>query len=235
MNGTLVASLLRHRLTSPFRMGLLILAGGSSVLIALAIRSLAPLDSLAGALALLFAAGAIGQDLGSGVLQLTFSRPLTRRSYVVSRWVAAVAGAWAVHTLLLALAGAGLAARGVPLSALSLPVRVLEAGMAVSATCAVLVAFSSLARGLGDLGLYAVSMFAPWVLAQVARARGEAWLERVATELGRTFHPPVALGFLVHGGRVPWDALAAWAATLPLFLGLAIAVMNRREISYGEG
>lgn len=233
MNPVLVLSLLRQRLTSPMRVTIIVLTAGMSVLMAVALRSFAPLDNLAGVLALVFAAGAIGQDLASGVLQLTFARPLTRRSYVLSRWGGAVAGAWLAHSLVLGLCAVLLAIRGVPMDAL--PVRMLEAGLGIAATAAVLVGFSSLVRGLGDLALYGASLFIPALLAQVARARGELWLERAAAEVGRTVQPDLRLGFLLHGGPVPWSALATWASTAVLFLAIAITVMNRREVSYGDG
>jgi len=38
-------------------------------------------------LTLILAAGIIGQDVSSGVLQLVLARPVTRREYVVSRWL----------------------------------------------------------------------------------------------------------------------------------------------------
>ncbi len=234
MNRTLFSALLRQRLTSPMRMGILFLAGSSSVLMSLVMRSLAPIENLAWTLSLLFAAGAIGQDLSSGVMQLTFSRPLTRQSYVVSRWASVVAGAWGAHTLLVLLASTGMALRGVPISQIPMGFVIVESGIAIAATCAVIVGFSSLVRGLGDLALYAAFMILPSIVAQLARAQGQFWLERLCEELGRTVHPELKLSFLVNGGAIPWSAIAGWSATIPLFLGLAITVMNRREISYGD-
>lgn len=215
-------------------MGLGTLMAISSVAFGLAMRSLAPLESLAGTLALVFGAGAIGQDLASGVLQLTFSRPQTRQSYVLSRWAAAAIGAWSLHTVLVLLAWVGIAMRGEARPFVLVVTLVIESGMIIAATTAVIVGFSSLVRGLGDLALFAASVVACSLGAQLARARGMSVLERVFLELGRTVQPDIKLNFLVHGDPVPWAPLAAWAATIPLFLGIAIAVMNRREISYGD-
>lgn len=234
MNPTLLLASLRQRFTSPIRMALAALLSLSSIGIGMAMRSLAPLESLAGTLALVFAAGAIGQDLASGVLQLTFSRPQTRQSYVLSRWAAAAIGAWSVHTLVVLVTASGIALRGGALSSRVLMLLVTESGMIIAATAAVIVGLSSLARGLGDLALFALGVFASALGAQIARARGIGWLERVFSELGRTVQPEIRLNFLLHGDPVPWAALAAWASTIPLFLALAIAVMNRREISYGD-
>ena len=235
MNTTLIVASLRQRLTSPMRMTLALLAGFFGVAIGVGMRTLATLDGLSGTLAFIFAAGAIGQDLASGVLQLTFSRPQTRQGYVLSRWMAAVAAAWGMHTLLVLLTAAGLAARGAAPSLMSVLALTLEAGAAIAATCAVLVGFSSLVRGFGDLALFAATMFVSATGAQLARARGLGWLERLFHELGRTIQPELKLGALMHGADVPWVAIATWALTIPLFLALAIAVMNRREISYGDG
>ena len=235
MSSTLVLASLRQRLTSPMRMTLALLAGFFGVAIGVGMHTLATLEGLAGTLALIFSAGAIGQDLASGVLQLTFSRPQTRRGYVLSRWMAAVGAAWGMHTLYVLVTAAGLAARGASPSPAAVLILMLEAGAVIIATCAVIVGFSSLVRGFGDLGLFAATMFVSATGAQVARARGLGWLERLFQELGHTIQPELKLGFLMRGGDVPWDGLATWALTIPLFLALAIAVMNNREISYGDG
>lgn len=235
MNSTLVLASLRQRLTSPMRMALALLTGFFGVAIGVGMQTLATLEGLAGTLALIFSAGAIGQDLASGVLQLTFSRPQTRQGYVLSRWIAAAAAAWGMHTLFVLVTASGLAARGASPSLASLLVLTLEAGAGIAATSAVIVGLSSLVRGFGDLGLFAATMFVSATGAQVARARGLRWLERLFQELGHTIQPELKLSFLMRGGDVPWAALATWALTLPLFLALAIAVMNRREISYGDG
>ena len=39
----------------------------------------------------MIAAGTIGQDVSSGVLQLLFARPVRRSEYVLSRWIGIVA------------------------------------------------------------------------------------------------------------------------------------------------
>lgn len=234
MNPTLLTASLRQRFTSPIRLLLAALMGLSSVGFAVLMRTLAPFDSLAGTLALVFSAGAIGQDLASGVLQLTFSRPQTRQSYVLSRWAAAVIGAWGALTFFVLLAATGILLRGGALSAPQVLLLVLQSGLQIAATAAVIVGLSSLARGFGDLALFAASTLALLLGAQLARARGWSQAERVIEEVQRTLQPEIRLDFLLHGDPVPWAGLAAWAAAIPLFLGLAIAVMNRREISYGD-
>ena len=94
MNLTLIAAFLQHRLSSPLRM--LFLA--AFVLMPLLFVTAAPgmgLTPLEDSFwfVIVLGAGAIGQDVSSGVLQLLLARPITRPEYVTSRWLAVAIGA----------------------------------------------------------------------------------------------------------------------------------------------
>ena len=112
MNVTLVSALLRQRLASPMRMFILFALTVPALGISALTGAFAPVVGGGYWFALVLAAGAIGQDVSSGVLHLTFARPVTRSSYVLSRWGAAAAGGFALALARLLLACALLSLRG---------------------------------------------------------------------------------------------------------------------------
>ena len=220
MNPTLVLATLRQRFTSPLRVVFLVLlAWMPMIAILMAPRGgFAPLGDCY-FIALALAAGMIGQDLSSGTLQLLLARPVTRAQYVFSRWGAVAAGTLAVVVLQLLLATLIMLARGAPVpwaqGALLLGSDVLVA----LGAAAVVALLSSLASGLGDLGLLLLVFVSAQVLEKVGMFKSWGWLVRGAEELMRVLKPELGLEPFVAGGPVPW---------------LAIVVMNRRELSYAS-
>ncbi len=236
MNPALVFPLLRQRLGSPFRVVLLLMLSLPPLAVVAFTRALAPVHGSALGLALVFAAGAIGQDVSSGVLHLTFARPVTRPAYVLGRWAAAAGAATALSWTLLVLATAIAAARGAAPGVGEIAGVALESALVASAAVAVMLAFSSLANGLGDLALYAMCFFSLQVLGMVASSRNWAVALRVVEELQHTLSPePAILSWFVAHGPVPWSGLLGALATTALGLGVAIAVVNRKELSYAAG
>jgi ABC-type transport system involved in multi-copper enzyme maturation permease subunit len=235
MSATLILATLRQRLTSPARVVFLLLFGWMPM-IPLLIAPRAGFAALGDCqfLALTLAAGMIGQDLSSGTLQLLLARPVTRAGYVFSRWAAVAAGTVAIVLLQALVAALLMTLRGAPVpwdgAALFLASGVLlAAGMA-----AVMALLSSLAAGLGDLGLLFLLFLSGQVLEKVGMFKSWGWLVRAAEELQHTIGPHLDLAPLFHGQAVPWLAVVTYLSTVTLCLGLAIVVMNRRELSYAS-
>ncbi len=235
MIATLVLTSLRQRLTSPMRLVFAALLAFFTIAIAAAMRGLQPLDNVASTLALVLTAGAIGQDVSSGVLQLTFSRPLTRRDYVLARWLAGGLGAAALSLCVLAAAAAAIAARGGTLEA---PAVAALAGQQVASalgTAAVIVMLSSLAPGLGDVALYFMASISLSVAQNLGAWKQWAWMERGATELQHTLSPALPLDWATRHADVPWAALVTYASAVTLALAVAVIAVNRKELSYASG
>ena len=235
MNRTLVAAFLRQRLTSPMRLGLIVLMtlfplGGVAIM-----GTLSVLSGIAGPLALIFAAGAIGQDVSSGTLQLLLVRPVTRPAYLVSRWLAAVTGALGLTLLMFALGTLVLMLRGTPPAATELMKMVLESASAAVGSAAVMVMLSTLVGGLGDVGLYVGTLIVLQMLAGVGQFKQWPWLMRASSELQGVMAPQLSFAWAVQHTPVSWFALASWASTIVLALALGIARLNRRELSYAAG
>lgn len=235
MNVTLVTAFLRQRLTSPIRVGLLLLVTVFPLGFVAITGELGTLDGLAGPIALILAAGAIGQDVSSGTLQLLLVRPVSRPSYLASRWLAATLGATAIAATAIGLGVIVLLLRGHGPEPLE-PVRMLlEALSAAAGQAAVMVMLSTLANGLGDVGLYVAST----VLIQMSLAIGTfehwTWLVRACEELQGVLGAKLSWAWLSHGTSPSWFGLVSWASTLTLALAVGIARLNRRELSYAAG
>jgi len=248
MNSTLVTSFLRQRLTSPIRVGLLLIAIVFPLGFCILSKQLDPLKGIAGPIALVFAAGAIGQDVSSGTLQLLLVRPVSRPSYLVSRWLASVIGAMAITVPVMALGALGLAIRGVHLAPLELVAMLLESATSAAAQAAVMVMLSTLVNGLGDVGILFAGVIVLQMLGAVAVFAHWSWLARASEELQGVLSPKLSWEWLAHlsvpildrgGERIhtgpSWYAMASWASTLTLALAAGIARLNRRELSYGAG
>ena len=180
-------------------------------------------------------AGAIGQDISSGVLQLMFARPVTRPCYVFSRWFAAGAGGGALLLVQMVLACGFLLARGLrPDFAELLPAALAGIVLAFTAS-AVIVMLSSLASGLGDMALYFVATLVLTGSGQVARWKGWSVVERLADELGHVLAPQLHLAWLAGRGAPSWFELVSVLSTLTLSLAVAMLVVNRKELSYAAG
>lgn len=235
MNRAIVAATLRQRFTSPMRVALLLFFSVPPLLGALFMPA-AGLSLLGDSygVALVFAAGMIGQDVSSGTLQLLLARPVRRSEYVLGRWLGAALGTlavvWtqiAIATLLLAARDATPAARNV--LALAGGDALLAIGMA-----AVMALLSSLVPGLADLGLLLITNVTVTALGAFAQFKHWEALARGAQEIGRFLKPEVSLAPLLLGGAVSWFEIVSWLSSVTLCLALAIVVTNRRELSYAS-
>ena len=235
MNRTLLAAFLRQRLTSPMRLGLVVLMTLFPLGMVAIMGSLSTLNGIASPLALIFAAGAIGQDVSSGTLQLLLVRPVTRSEYLFNRWLASGIGALGLTLLMFALGALVLMLRGEPPAAAELVRMSLESACAVAGSAAIMIMLSSLAGGLGDVGLYFASLILLQMLGGVGQFEHWPWLERAATELEGVLAPQLSFAWLPQHMPVSWFAVASWASSVTLALAVGLARLNRRELSYAAG
>ena len=235
MNRTLLAAFLRQRLTSPMRLALIVLFTLFPLGLVAIMGSLSPLSGIAGPLALVFAAGAIGQDVSSGTLQLLLVRPVTRPAYLVNRWLASGLGALGLTLFAFALGALVLMLKGSPPAAPELVTLSLEATSAAAGNAAVMVMLSTLAGGLGDIGIYFASLLLLQMLGGAASFGHWGWLVRASSELEGVLGPKLSFAWLVQHTPPSWFALTSWASSITLALAVGIARLNRRELSYAAG
>ena len=181
--------------------------------------------------ALILTAGAIGQDVSSGVLQIVFTRPVTRATYVTSRRFAAGAAAAMPGIVHVLFAAALVSARGgapVPMEVVSLA---CEDVLLAIAGAAVVVVFSSLFNGLADIGAYVVAVIGLEIASQVAEWQDWSAARAIIAQLLHTLKPDLHLGWLAGHGSVYWNEPVTVVSTIALGLGLAILAVNRKELS----
>jgi hypothetical protein len=235
LNLTLALALVRQRLASPIRVAIL----GLMLTVPQLLLAVVPgvgLGALGDAypIGILFAAGMIGQDVSSGVLQLVLARPVRRWEYVLSRWGGA-AGAATVAALAQALLGGiVLALRGAPPDAQQLALFGAARALEIFGVVAVFALLSSLAGGLGDLGLYVVLTIGGGLLSLIGQLRQWPALQWAGQELGALLGPKLDLAAFVAGAPF-WLPALTYASNLTLCLLLAVVVMNRKELSYASG
>lgn len=232
MNPTIAITLVRQRLSSPMRLVMLTLFFFVPLLLVSFMKSVGALHNMGLHFALILAAGAIGQEVSSGVLTLTFARPVSRGSYVVSRWFAAAAFATMLATAQLALGGAIAALRGGSVDVRDVLMMVLESGLDAFAGAAAMVLLSSLANGLGDLGIFFMAMLGGQITILIATFQHWTWLGRFAEEIQHTLMPDLNLIVLLHGGEPSWFAIVSVLSTIALGPPLATVALNRKELSY---
>jgi ABC-type transport system involved in multi-copper enzyme maturation permease subunit len=232
MNRTLLLTFLRQRFTSPARLALLALVcvfplGGAAIT-----GQMALLGGIAAPIALILAAGAVGQDISSGTLQLLLVRPVTRPSYLLHRWLAVFIGAFGLCLFVFALGIFALVLRSMAPPALDVARLVLDAATTTAGYAAVIVMLSTLAGGIGDLAIYAGVFFVSQAIMGVAMFQRWQWLMRVSQEIQGVLGPSIPWAWIGSGATPPWFAIVAWASTVTLALAVAIARLNRRELSY---
>ena len=235
MNAALISALLRQRLSSPMRLFILFALFVPSIGLAVFTNTFGAVAGGGYWFALVLAAGAIGQDISSGVLHLTFARPVTRPAYVTSRWFAAAAGGFALALARLLLTSALLAMRGAAPEPLVLCAAVIQDALLASVAAAIMVLFSALVDGLGDVAVFALSTLGLQIAHGLAQMRGWTLADRAIVELQHTLQPALNLAFLSGHGAPQWSGLVTAASTVALALGLAILAVNRRELSYAAG
>jgi ABC-type transport system involved in multi-copper enzyme maturation permease subunit len=226
--------LLRQRLTSPIRLAILALMTllPPMMVAAFPTMGMAPLGD-GYAIALLFAAGMIGQDVSSGVLQLVLARPVRRWEYVLSRWLAAASGATVVALGQVLLTWGILIARGSPPG--SQDVALLAAGrvLEIFGATAVIAFFSTLIGGIGDLALYVLLNILGGMLTLVGQLPRWSLAQWLGREISVLISPRIELAQWV-AGSPSWLPVLTYLSNLTLCLVLAIVVLNKKELSYAS-
>lgn len=235
MNRTLIVAFLRQRFTSPMRLGLLMLVTVFPLGAAAFMGTLAPLAGVASPVALILAAGAIGQDVSSGTLQLLLVRPVSRPSVLVHRWLASVIGTVGLTLALLALGTLALLAHRTHPDGLDLVRMLLEATCSAAGSAAVMVMLSTLVGGLGDVGLFAATLILTQMFLGLATLEHWEVVARACSEVQGTLSPQLSWEWMQHGTAPSWFAVTSWASTVTLALAVGIARFNRRELSYAAG
>jgi ABC-type transport system involved in multi-copper enzyme maturation permease subunit len=235
MNPTLFVSALRQRFTSRIRLVMLSAVFGVPVLITLMSRRPVP-DALNTSVifAFILGAGIIGQESSSGVMQLLFARPVRRRDYVMSRWLAVVAASSALSLIQIACVGAiGMLFRSgvgpADLVAVAAQQIVNAFGMA-----SVILLFSSFVTGIGDVVAVLIAQVVGQAVIFFGQLKGGPVAIRAGEEIQRFVGASVPLDVAFKTHRVPWFDLVSYLSTIALCLCIAIVVINRREISYAS-
>jgi hypothetical protein len=229
VNREIFLATLEQRFRSPVRIGLacaIVLFTSLQILLTHQVASL----SHGGMLALVFAAGILGQEFSSGTPQLTFARPVLRWVWVLSRGgaVAVLAVAFALLpylvTLLMRLPGADIGAGA------------LESTLQAVAVSALMLGLSSIAPGLADLALLAganLGLGILAILAQVSRdPEGKRVFEALGAYLAPWIMPRLDIVPLLHGESFSPHAMFKLASTIVFWVVVAMVMVNRKELTY---
>lgn len=232
MNPTLMLNFTRNRVQSPMRLMLFFLAFVPPIVMALIARSLQPVQAGSGVFALIFTAGAIGQDVSSGVLQLMFARPVARREYVLSRWAAGGLIGAVLGIAQLLLATLVILSRGATPDPSTLLRLLLENALGGFGTAAVMVMLSTFVNGLGDVALWVFGLMSTQILSMAAMAKQWDWLRKASDELRAFLQPELPLGWMSGVGSADAAVIIRFFLAIALSLAIAVTVMQRKELSY---
>lgn len=235
MNTTLFLSTIEQRAKSPVRMTI----AGLLLFLPLFGMWLLPITGFMGVengfkFGLIAGAGIIGQDLSTGVLQLLFARPVTRMSYVLSRWLACVSLAVGLTVFQILCGWLILKLRGIPMDGSEALLFAGTETLAAIGIVSVLTLFSSLIGGFGDLGLYLIVTIAGGVTAAAGQVSGDQVTRRIGDEIGRFLSPGLHLQRFTASDPITWFQAVSFVSTIVLCLTVAVWLMNRRELSYAS-
>lgn len=185
-------------------------------------------------IAAITAAGLIGLEVSTGSLALFFTRPLSRATYVFSRWAGAVSVA--ASLVLLSLAGevAIIAMRDGELAMTPLLLAIVDRLSVVIGIVSVMTCFSAMASSLGDLVIWLAIHIVAMSLAASGDAAAMPLLIDAAAALRRIANPELDSYRVIASMRVPWSHVSLYLATVLLALGVATFVLNRKELSYAS-
>lgn len=178
--------------------------------------------------------GLISRDISSGSIQLVLLRPLTRASYVLSKWAALVSVGVAVLLFmhLSYVAHHGVDAEAVSSLALLFAAQCLQ----VAAIAAVIALFSTVPINFGELGLLILCALVFMMLKLLNLRYGLAFVDQSLGYAWRVLLPSVNLdpgaadsGFKDLIASLIFNAFVAVAA-----LSGAMALLARREFTYAE-
>ena len=236
MNREIFLATLEQRLRSPVRLALafaFVCFASAPYLLMLAAKSM-PREisnsSHGGMLALVFAAGILGQEFSSGSPQITFTRPVERWRWVLSR-----AAAVTLLACVLAFIPCGFALLvGIPAGDVAMAM--LEQAAQAVGTTAVVTGLSALVPGLTDLALLAGANIGFNLLGMLGmflqNDNARTFATRAKEFIEPWFSPRLDLVGLMHGASFSPHALLVLASTIVFWLTVAIALSNRKELSY---
>ena len=234
MNPTLMFAFWRQRLASPVRVVILAALVFVPLLLVVFVRGIgfrALGDAFA--LAMVFAVGMIGHDVSTGVLQLLFARPVRRWEYVTSRWLAVAAGAGAVSLSQVLLAWMLMSLRGADPGLEAVADFAVGRLFEVFGVAAVMTLLSSLVGGYGDLALYAMLSIGSGIAIMVGQATGSDVTLWIAGQVSAFLTPRVEPAHLA-GAAFSGHAVVSYLSTVSICLLLAVASVNRKELSYAS-
>jgi ABC-type transport system involved in multi-copper enzyme maturation permease subunit len=223
MSPALFAATLRERFTRPVTVALLLAFALMFVLWSLTSAN-QELNVEAEYFVLILSAGSIGRDISSGVIALILTRPITRASYLMTKWLALSTASTFVFLLVL-----GVQAIAVQAGLEQWLMAAFDGGAKAFGLTAVLVLLSSLVSGLGDLALWLILL-----LTRSIAARLHVVSQRVAEELQGLLLPKLEWSATFSSTPLSWFALVSYASTITGCLAAAIIVLNRKEISYAS-
>lgn len=234
MNPTIFVTTLRQRFSSRTRLLLIAVVFLFPIAVAAMARELGTTVARSGTVfAFLLGAGILGQESGSGVFQLLFARPIRRWEYLVSRWLAVIAGASALMLLQLAIVCLVVGSHGLPTQR-ELLVQAAEQVLAIIGTTSVILLFSAFLSGVGDVLGLLLTTFAAQILGFIGQLKQNDAIVRAKDEILRFLGPEVSIGPITMGGHFPWFEVISYLSTVTLCLAVAVWVLNRREISYAS-
>jgi hypothetical protein len=186
------------------------------------------------ALLWLLGLGLISRDISSGSIQLVLLRPLSRPTYVLSKWAGLVAVGWAVLLMMHLgfLTHGGLQGVDAPTLGLLFGAQVVQ----VMAVAAVIALFSSVPMNFGELGLLILCLLAYLVLKGLNLRWQVPGLDEGLRVAWRLVLPSVdySPGLEDAGQAGLFLSLAVNAGVTVGALAGAMGLLARREFTYAE-
>jgi hypothetical protein len=193
-----------------------------------------PLVSLTPVLVWVLGCGTIGRDMSSGVSHLLFTRPITRFSYVLTKWASLVAATWAFQVLVLVVWAFGtLCYRNDPEFNLWTIQHLLLAMWMAATLSTVVILYSSIMPGWGDLGLLFFVHVTLGVLGMVATTSRSPVMGEIIKGLLEMAWPGVSGESFFREDKWPTlDHYLLHSFFALAYLAAAFWIMSRKDITY---
>jgi ABC-type transport system involved in multi-copper enzyme maturation permease subunit len=233
MNSVIVLNTLREHFSTTYIIIIFLLLPVSSIMMELfsKVPSFTNPNSLS-LMAWILGTGIDGSEIRSGVLQLVFVRPLTRSEYVWSKYFALLSIVFSFSFAMwiaTCISFLFLKSEFIFQTAFTNLADHLIFAVGIAA---VIVLFSCLLKGHGDIGLAVLLYLMVPVLSQTGRYFSFDLLVRASVELERFLNPSFSVRMFESG--IWWFAIFSYFSTITLCLTLAIILLNRKELSYAE-
>jgi ABC-type transport system involved in multi-copper enzyme maturation permease subunit len=179
-------------------------------------------------------AGIIGRDVASGVAHLLFTRPLSRPSYILTKWVSLTASVWVFQLSVLLVWTLGNLAGNATFDYDMGFLQSIGLALWMAATLSsVVIFFSSILPGLGDIALLLYVHVVLGIFGIFALATQNEALQTILKGVFFTFWPgmQVSSAFAAHSEHLLGYFIGESLLAL-LFIALAILIFSRKDISY---